>query len=436
MKAVQQRAAAGLASSTGGWVMKLRSAALSGLVGLVAGSLGAVAAPAQAATIVNPVFASSFTCPATVCGLDPSTVISLSGNADAMGAATRAANQLSSLFSNNVTANILVYGIHDGTNGFLAASLSSQTVYSYNQYTAALTADAAANPHNTVLNTAVANLPLGNGGADPNGTLMAVNTTDARALGLTNGVNTAFGVGNATPQFNATGNFVGGGGFADGVIVLNLDQPLLYNRPMPAFDSSVGPLYDAQTSLEHEMDEIMGIGGAGSQLNNANFDPNYAQDFYGVNGPLIGPMDLYRYQAPGLPSFDPFVPSITGCNNPAFCSGLPSPYFSVDGGLTFIDSFNQAFPVFGGDAADWGLNLFKLCPGGLGIGGTGDVQDAFSCNNHSADVHFGTPSYLAYEAIGYNSANAPEPAVWGLMITGFGLAGFALRRRRLAYAIA
>ena len=411
--------------------MKSRSAALAGLMVLVAGSLGAVAAPARAALVINPVFASSFTC--TVCGIDPSTVISLQGDAAAMGAATRAANQISSMFSNNVTANILVYGIHDGTNGFLAASLSGQTVYSYNQFTSALAADAAANPGNATLNTAVANLPFGNGGSNPNGTQMVVNTTNARVLGLGAGVNTAFGTGDSTPQFDATGGFLGGGGFADGVILLNLDQPLLYDRPMPAFDPSVGPLYDAQTSLEHEMDEIMGIGGAGSQLNNFNFDPNYAQDFYGVNGPLFGVMDLYRYQAPLLPSFDPATTSITGCANPAICSGLPSPYFSVDGGFTSIDTFNQAFPLIGGDAGDWGLNLFQLCPGNQGVGGTGDVQDAFTCNNHSADVTFGSPAYQSDLAIGYD---VPEPSVWALMITGFGLAGAALRRRRLAYATA
>jgi hypothetical protein len=411
--------------------MKLRFAALSGLMALAAGSLGAVAGPAQAALIINPVFASDFTC--TACGIDPASVVSLAGDAAAMGAATRAANQISSQFSNNVTANILIYGVHGGADGFLAGSISGQTVYSYGQFTGALAADAAANPHNTTLNTAVANLPFGNGGADPSHTLMVVNTTDARVLGLGTGVNTAFGPGDATPQFSATGSYVGGGGVADGMIFLNLDQPLLYSRPMPAYDPSVGPLFDAQSSLEHEMDEVMGIGGAGSQLNNANYDPHYASDFYGVRGPLLGAMDLYRYWAPGLPSFDPYTPTITGCNNPSFCVvGIPSPYFSVDGGLTSIDEFNQAFPLFGGDAGDWGVDLFHLCAGDTGYGGTGGVQDAFTCNNRAPDVVGGSPEFRAYEAIGYNGV--PEPATWALSIAGLGLVGGAFRIRRRAAA--
>ncbi|HEY0437313.1 MAG TPA: PEPxxWA-CTERM sorting domain-containing protein, partial [Phenylobacterium sp.] len=385
-------------------------------------------APARAAVVINPIYASSFTC--NVCGIDPGTVVSLAGNSAAQGAINAAAHQIGSQFSNKLTSNILFYGVHAGTDGFLAASLSSQTVYSYDQYTAALATDAAHNPGNITLNTAVANLGSGNGANDPNA-LVVVNTTDARALHLGTGVDTAFGPGNSTPQFDATGGYLGGGGTVDGVVLLNLDQPLVYTRPVPGFTDAAGPLYDAQTSVEHEIDEIMGIGGAGSVLNAFNSDPTYAQDFYGVDGPLYGVMDLYRYQL-GLPSFDPLIPSLTGCNNPAICSGLPSAYFSVDGGATSIDAFNQIFPVFGGDAGDWGLNVFQLCAGNQGIGGTGDVQDAFSCNNHMADVSRGTPAYKAYQAIGYNAA--PEPATWAILTLGFGALGAALRRRRSAFA--
>ena len=215
---------------------------------------------------------------------------------------------------------------------------------------------------------------------------------------------------------------------------MNLDQSLSFTRPIPPVGSGV--FFDAETAMEHEIDEVLGIGGAGSQLNNFNFDKNYAADFFGVQGTVYGTMDIFRFQSPGTPSFDPLTTSITGCTPTvnAKCSGLSSPYFSVDGGKTSIDAFNQGFPLTGGDAGDWGLNLFKLCPGNTGFGGTGDVQDAFNCNNISPDVKPGTPSFAAFEAIGFNAV--PEPATWAMMLLGFLGMGAALRRRRASAAVA
>ncbi|HEY3947602.1 PEPxxWA-CTERM sorting domain-containing protein [Phenylobacterium sp.] len=403
-------------------------------VGIAAAVTLVLATPASAAVQINPIFSNTFglSCAGGSCGLDPSQVVSLSGNAAAMGAITAATTQIASQFSNNLTENIVFFGYHGGTDSFLGASISGQTVYSYNQYTTALAAQAGANPQNTVLNTAVANLGAGNG-AGISGANVAVNTTDARVLGLGVGVNTAFGPGDATAQFTSTGAFVGSdaGGTADAVVFLNIDQPLFYTRPIPTPGQAIG--FDAESTMEHEIDETLGIGGAGSQLNSFNADPNYAQDVFGVRGPLYGVMDLYRYAAPGVGSFDPTDTAVTGCpagagfTNTNLCTGANSPYFSVDGGLTSIDEFNQAFPEIGGDAGDWGLNLAQACPGNQFIGGTGDVQDAFNCNNNSADVRPGTPSFKAFEAIGFNAV--PEPDAWLLMIAGFALAGTQLRRR-------
>jgi hypothetical protein len=406
--------------------MKTRLAALSGVMTLFVGALGA-AAPARAVEI-NAQFSSTYGC--SVCGV--ANVVSLQGNAAAQGAILAATQQISSQFGDNLTANIAFFGVHGGTTGneaFLGGSISGQTVYSFSQYSTALAADAAAHPLNTVLNSGVANLTTGNGAGHP---FVVVNTTDARLLGLNVGVNTLFGPSDATPEFSANGAFVGGGGVADAIVYINLDQPFDYTRPISGFSSPPGPIYDAQSIMEHEIDEVMGIGGAGSQLNNFNFDPAYALHDWGLTGSpsVMGVMDLYRYQSAGVGSFDPTTVSISNCpaQLASICSGLPSPYFSVDGGTTSIDAFNQAFPVFGGDAADWGVDFAHgLCPGGGGFGGSGDVQDAFSCNNRSPDVTVGTPSFKAFESIGYNPV--PEPAGWALMIAGFGLMGAVLRRR-------
>jgi hypothetical protein len=339
-------------------------------------------------------------------------------------AITQATNQIASQYKNNFTTNILFVGVHAGTNSFLAGSISGQTVYTYGQYTGALAADSAAN-QNKFLKSAVANLGFGKGAGDPSA-LIGPTTTDARMLGLTTGIG-----GDSSPEFQANGFYLGGGGSVDGIIFINVDQPFSWTRPTPNWKSGI--VYDAIKTIEHEVDEVLGGGGAGSMLNAANIDPNYAQDFYGVTGNLYGPLDLYRYQAPGVPSFDPNVISVTGCGPPT-CSGLPSPYFSIDGGATAIDTFNQAFPLIGGDAGDWGLNLFRLCPGGTGIGGTGDVQDAFSCNNHASDVRPGQPSYKMLAAIGYDPAQAPEPATWAVMLVGMAGLGAVLRNRRRALA--
>lgn len=411
--------------------MKLTSGKLAASAAALFGSL-LLTTPAQAVTI-NALYSSFFTCPAAVCGINPATIVSLQGNLTAQAAINAAANQIASQFNNNMTTNILFYGVHGGANGFLAASESGNTVYSYSQYTAALAADAATHPGNTTLNSAVAHLASGNGAGNPNA-FVAANTTDARVLGLNLGATTAFGQQDSTPQFNSTGLFTGGSGTADGIVLLNLDQPFSYSRPVQPVSSGVA--YDAQTAMEHEIDEVLGIGGAGSLLNTAHSDPNYASNSFGVNGSLFGTLDLFRYSGLGTPSFDATNTSITGCTNPSICTGAPSPYFSVDGGLTSIDTFNQAFPLIGGDAGDWGLNLFKLCPGNGGIGGTGDVQDAFSCNNQSPDVTFRSPSGQALDAIGYTPSSTPEPGTWALMLIGFGGLGAALRaaRRRAAAA--
>ena len=404
--------------------MKVTLGALFGSAALVSSTL-LFAAPAQAITI-DPIFSSG----CSNCDLPEADQVSLTTVPGATAAIEAADQQIASQFGGSMTANVVYVGFHGGTDGFLGASVSGSTVYTYTQYVDALTADATAHPGNTILNTAVANLGSGNGAGDRNA-FISLNTTDARNLGLTTGAGTSIGVGDQTPQFDSSGNFVGSdnGGTADAVVFLNVDQPLSFTRPIQ--DVSAGVAFDAETTMEHETDEVLGIGGAGSVLNAANDDPGgYAADFFGVNGDVFGPMDLYRYSAPGTPSFDFTDAFGPGCAflPPGTCAVAPSPYFSIDGGVTSIDTFNQLFPAIGGDAGDWGI-VSTLCPGDEFLGGSGDVQDAFSCNNHTADVTPGTPAFASLAAIGYNPS-VPEPAAWALMLMGVGLVGAGLRISR------
>lgn len=70
------------------------------------------------------------------------------------------------------------------------------------------------------------------------------------------------------------------------------------------------------------------------------------------------------------------------------------------------------------------------------------VATILASGNYSANFAFGTNGdndHWAKDIVidrAYITSAVPEPATWGLMITGFGLAGAALRRRRRALAVA
>ena len=156
------------------------------------------------------------------------------------------------------------------------------------------------------------------------------------------------------------------------------------------------------------------MGGSGSTLNDLLHNPNFGADATGVAGASVyGVEDLYRYSAPGVASY---------VVNPNIDFGQ-SAYFSIDGGVTSVDTFNQEAMAYG-DAADWGLA--QNCQGG-GIGGAGNVQDAFSCSNQSPDVTTSSPEYVAFQAIGYNAV--PEPQTWIMLLVGFFGIGGLLRRQ-------
>jgi hypothetical protein len=83
--------------------------------------------------------------------------------------------------------------------------------------------------------------------------------------------------------YDSNGNFVGVGPY-DGVILLNIDQPLSYSQPVPAYDGS-NLTYDGTRAFEHEIDEVLGGGGSGSTLNDVAD--------YGLNNPL-DPFTFYQ----------------------------------------------------------------------------------------------------------------------------------------------
>lgn len=151
-----------------------------------------------------------------------------------------------------------------------------------------------------------------------------------------------------------------------------------------------GPLeYYLMPSVEHEIDEVLGLGSSLGQT--------YQTEYPSVE-------DLFRYASNGARSYttDP--------------SALA--YFSINGTSDLAQFDNQ------NDGGDWGDWQSNPLPQGL----QAQVQDAFS--TPGANPSLGVNEITALEAAGYDLV-APEPGTTGLLALGFGTLGvFTYRRRR------
>ena len=180
-----------------------------------------------------------------------------------------------------------------------------------------------------------------------------------------------------------------GGGF-DSTISLNLSDMNVSRTGTQNPDD-----YDLEAVATHEMDEVLGVGGSGSELAS------------GTTG-AVGPLDLFRYSAPGVRSYSQ--------------SENIAPYFSINGGTTNLVYFNQ---YSGADYADWGNGVTPAEEAG---NTPPQVQDAFG--TPGVDVNLGVNELTALDVVGYNLEPVPEPGTPALLAVA-GLAGVITVRRRI-----
>src|SRR6266496_2624805 len=158
----------------------------------------------------------------------------------------RAIGIYESLFSDPITIEILFRYSSTAPNGdpFPPGVLSQSFFVPYdirwNDFISALRADA------TTSNDNIANASLPGSALSTN---IVASSANGRAVGLN------------TPHAMFSDGTIGPGGPYDGIVTLNSAQPFSFTRPL------ISGSFDAQRSVEHEIDEVIGLG---SHLNTPN----------------------------------------------------------------------------------------------------------------------------------------------------------------------
>jgi hypothetical protein len=240
-----------------------------------------------------------------------------------------------SLLRDPITVHILFRYATTGPDGsplprgVLSESDSVYYVISWSTFINALRADAKTS------NDSLANASLP-------GTALSANIKPHSANGRAVGLDTP-------PAMFADGH-VGNGGPYDGIVTLNSSEPWQFTRP-----TSNGS-YDAQRSIEHEIDEVLAFV---SEANVSSFHLD----------------DLFSWSSAGHRNI----------------TSSGTRYFSINGGVTNIVNFNQD-PS--GDFGDW---LSSSCPQTHPY-----VQNAFGCAGQYSDVATASPEGIALDVMGYD----------------------------------
>jgi hypothetical protein len=281
----------------------------------------------------------------------------------------------------NVTIEIdFSWGTIDGSAVAKTAAAESlsyiYTGFTYAEVESYIKQAAAANPADTALVQAAANLPA----KDPSGlNSYAITEAEAEALGL------------ISPTATGIDGYVG------------FSSALSYDLD-PA-DGTTAGAYDIEALAQHEISEVMGrMSGISSTK------PTYAM-----------PFDLYRYQGVGKPSF--------GYSTLA--------YFSINGGKTNLGTFDYGAS---GDRGDWvytatTVDAFdEAARTGVDLWlSSADLTALDALGWDTAVNPGGWTTSNATTGHGQSiGGDVPEPASWSLMFVGVGFAGAGMRGRRAA----
>jgi len=254
------------------------------------------------------------------------------------------------LFSDPVNVSILFrYATTTPQGSSLGSALAQSyfTVYNgitWETFINALRSDARTSNDNS----AVASIPFG-----PLTWDIVSSSANGRAVGLD------------TPGAMFADGSVAAGGSYDGIVTLNSSQSFQFTRPTSSTS------YDAQRAVEHEMDEVLGLGSYLNNTNNSN----------------VRPEDLFTWAS----------------QNSRNTSTNGIRYFSANAGATNIVGLNQ---TSGYDYGDW---LSAPCPQSNPY-----VQNAFGCKGQADDVRASSPEGIALDIIGYDLVAAvatPSPPV-------------------------
>lgn len=244
------------------------------------------------------------------------------------------------LFSDPITVHILFrFAPTDPSGAPLPEGIVSRSDWVfYMEPWSSVIAEIKADSKSVNDSTAVFNLPPTSLSAD-----LLPTSANGRALGLD------------TPTAMFSDGHVGVGGFYDGIVTLNSNRSLRFYRP------AVAGSYDAITAIEHEIDEVMGLG------SHLNLPPPFSAN--------LRPEDLFTWTAPHKRN----------------TTSVGSRYLSIDPGVTKLVELNQISPE---DFGDWQSGS---CPNPYPL-----VQDASGCPGQIADVTVSSPEAVSLDIIGYD----------------------------------